>query len=55
MSFTICQEAQVEQQQGALDQALQDLQEEGEDHELRWCSTFEDKGYKGVTPLSPLC
>jgi hypothetical protein len=30
------------------------FQEEGEDHELRWCSTFKDKGYKGVTPLSPL-
>ena len=54
MSFTIHQEAWVEQWQGAPDQALQDLQEEGEDHELRWCLTFEDKGYKGVAPLSPL-
>ena len=39
MSFTICQEVLTEQQRGAPDQVLRDLQEEGEDHELRWCST----------------
>ena len=39
MSFTICQEVLTEQRRGAPDQALRDLQEEGEDHELRWCLT----------------
>ena len=32
MSFTICQEVLTEQRRGAPNQALQDLQEEGEDN-----------------------